>query len=219
MPFDSYGVLVGTLTGHRRDTPDDQGRWFHVNLDVTAPAGRYRCAVDVDSKQSATGVEWRVTTVHPAQLSALTGTPDGFRSLAMDATSGAVDYVRHPALRTGAGCLFLRPPEPLLRWLERLFRARSWRAGSNLEAATALESILVVGARIAVFGEPFTSGLGMHNIHQNQGDPLGSQWYAENGIWQDGATVVYRPDGQYDVFLSKFTSQSYETDDLGHPLT
>ena len=57
----------------------------------------------------------------------------------------------------------------------------------------------------------------MHNIHQNQGDPPGTQWYAENGIWQDGATVVHRPDGQYDVFLSKFTSQSYETDDLGHP--
>ena len=38
MPLDSYGVLVGTLTGHHRDTPDDQGRWFHVNLDVDAPA-------------------------------------------------------------------------------------------------------------------------------------------------------------------------------------
>lgn len=34
MPLDNYGVLVGTLIDHHRDTPDDQGRWFHVNLEV-----------------------------------------------------------------------------------------------------------------------------------------------------------------------------------------
>ena len=216
MPLDNYGVLVGTLTGHHRDTPDDQGRWFHVNLDVTAPAGSYRCAVDVDSKQSATGVQWRVLTVHPAQLPALTGLPAGYRALAMNATSGALDYLRHPAFRASAGCVFVRAPEPFLRWLAQLLATRSWQAGSNLQAATALESILVVGARTVIFGEPFTTGLGMHNVHQNQGDPPGSQWYA-NGTWQDGATLVHRPDGLIDVFLSKFTSQASDTDELGHP--
>jgi uncharacterized protein YukJ len=25
----------------------------------------------------------------------------------------------------------------------------------------------------------------MHNVHQNQGDPAGSQWWPENGTWQD----------------------------------
>ena len=39
MPLDRYGVLVGTLHRSFRDTPDDQGRWFHVNLEVDAPAG------------------------------------------------------------------------------------------------------------------------------------------------------------------------------------
>jgi hypothetical protein len=211
MPLESYGVLVGTLTGHHRDPPDDQGRWFHVNLEVNAPAGHYRCAVDVDSKQSATDVEWRILTVHPAQLPALTGLPAGFKALAMNRSSGALDIIRHPALRPGGGCLFV----PLPRWL---FRRGRWYAGSNLDAAAALESILVTGGRVAVFGEPFTVGLGLHNVHQNQGDPVNSQWYVENGTWQDGATLVQRPDGQYHVFLSKFTSQSYETDDQGHPL-
>ncbi|MCY1140890.1 DUF2278 family protein [Actinoplanes sp. Pm04-4] len=50
MPFERYGVLAGVLQRHFRDQPDDQGRWFHVNLRVDAPAGRYKCAVDVDSK-------------------------------------------------------------------------------------------------------------------------------------------------------------------------
>ncbi|GAA2626255.1 DUF2278 family protein [Dactylosporangium fulvum] len=217
MPLDRYGVLIGTLTGHHRDTPDDQGRWFHVNLDVTAPAGRYRCAVDVDSKQTTTGVQWRTSRIHPAQLPVLTGLAAGFRPLPMTAAGGAVDYLRHPAFRPGIGCVFVRPPDALTRWLEELLRNRSWRTGSNLDAATALESILVVGARVAIFGEPFTNGLGVHNVHQNQGDPPGSQWWAENGTWQDGATLVYRPDGQLDVFQNKFTSQAFQTDDQGHP--
>lgn len=217
MPLDNYGVLVGALTAHHRDTPDDQGRWFHVNLQVAAPAGPYRCAIDVDSKQSATGVQWRVLRLDPSQLPELSGLATGYHPLAMTASSGAVDYVRHRALRIGAGCLSAPVPRRLRRWLARLLGDRSWQAGSNLQAATALESILVLGARVAIFGEPFTSGLGVHNVHQNQGDPSGSQWYAENGPWQDGATVVFRPDGRYDVFLSKFTSQAYDTDELGHP--
>jgi hypothetical protein len=158
-----------------------------------------------------------VTTVHPAQLPSLTGLAAGYHPLAHTATSGAVDLIRHPAFRPGAGCVFVRPLEPALRWLQRLLRTNPWRAGSNLEAATTLESILVHGAQIAVFGEPFTAGLGMHNVHQNQGDPPNTQWYAENGTWQDGTTLVYRPDGQYNAFLSKFTTQADETDDNGHP--
>ncbi|MER5334197.1 DUF2278 family protein [Micromonospora sp. NPDC002717] len=217
MALDSYGVLVGTLESHRRDTPDDQGRWFHVNLEVTAPAGRYRCAVDVDSKQSATGVQWRVLTLDRAQLPALFDVSAGYHPVATTPTSGALDYMRHPALRTRAGCFSGLLSRAVQISLGRLSAVRAWRAGSNLEAATALESILTIGARIAIFGEPFTSGLGMHNIHQNQGDPLGSQWYAENGTWQDGGTVVYLPDGQYCLFLSKFTTQSFDTNDDGHP--
>ena len=58
----------------------------------------------------------------------------------------------------------------------------------------------------------------MHNIHQNQGDPAGSQWWDENAIWQDGATLTERPDGGFDVFISKFSTQSTQTGDDGHPL-
>jgi hypothetical protein len=217
MPLDNYGVLIATLAGHHRDTPDDQGRWFHVNLDVTAPPGRYRCAVDVDSKNTTTGVQWRTSIVHPSRLPGLSGLAAGYRSLPMTEPGNAVDYLRHSAFRPGVGCLFVTAPDPVLRWLEELTRSRAWQTGSNLEAATALESVLVVGARIAVFGEPFTSGLGMHNVHQNQGDPPDSQWYAENGIWQDGVTMIQRPDGQYHVFQNKFTSQAFQTDDQGHP--
>lgn len=57
----------------------------------------------------------------------------------------------------------------------------------------------------------------MHNIHQNQGDPAGSAWWAENGIWQDGCTILQQSADAYVAFLNKFTTQSYQTDGNGHP--
>ncbi|MCJ1676485.1 YukJ family protein [Streptomyces sp. APSN-46.1] len=215
MPLDDYGVLSGTLHRHFRDQPDTLGRWFHVNLEVDAPAGRYRCAVDVDSKQSTTGVRWKVLTLAASVLDPASALPPGYHDLARTSGSGAIDYLRHPALRDRTGCAVAW----LRRILDRLSPPHPWIAGSYLEASQALEPILVPGRQILVFGEPFDRGrLGMHNIHQNQGDPYGSQWWDENGTWQDGATMTRRADGQYDVFLSKFSTQAEATDAEGHPL-
>ncbi|MET9604272.1 DUF2278 family protein [Streptomyces sp. NPDC006512] len=220
MPLDAYGVLSGTLHRHFRDRPDTQGAWFHVNLEVDAPAGRYRCAVDVDSKESATGVRWKTLVLAPSVLDPVPSLAPGYHDLSMSSGSGALDYLRHPALADRSGCLFLRRPPALLRALaDRWSPQRPWTSGSNLDAARALEPILVPGREILVFGEPFRHhGLGMHNIHQNQGDPYDSQWWDDNGTWQDGATLTRRPDGWYDAFLNRFSSQLDPTDDDGHPL-
>jgi hypothetical protein len=219
MPLDHYGVLVGSLHRSYRDQPDTQGRWYHVNLEVDAPLGRYRCAVDVDSKQSDVGVEWKLLNVPAAMLQVVPGLSAGYHELARSQSAGAIDLIRHPAFANLPGCLFVRqPPAWLQDLLLRIFPHRPWTAGSNLEAAGALESTLAVAHRTLVFGEPFTSGLGMHNIHQNQGDPAGSQWWAENAIWQDGATLTEQPDGSFMAFVSRFSSQSSNTGDDGHPL-
>ncbi|WP_448628607.1 DUF2278 family protein [Geodermatophilus sp. URMC 64] len=208
MPLDRYGVLVGVLRRSFRDPPDEQGRWFHVNLEVDAPAGLHRCAVDVDSKMSAVGVQWKVLTLPAAALGPVPALAPGLHDLPRAPGSGALDYERHPALGPRAGCL-----------LGGLVGGREtgWTSGSHLQAAEALETILVPERRALVFGEPFRTGLGVHNVHQNQGDPAGSQWWEENGIWQDGATLTERPDGRFDVFLSKFSTQATATDDDGHP--
>ena len=47
------------LVAHERDRPDNQGRWYHVMLTIDVAGARYRAAVDVDSHQSATGVQWK----------------------------------------------------------------------------------------------------------------------------------------------------------------
>ena len=202
-------MLVGVLHRSFRDRPDDQGRWFHVNLEVDAPAGRHRCAVDVDSKQSTVGVEWKVLTLRSPALGPVPELPAGAHELTRTPDSGALDFHRHPALVSRPGCL--------LGWLGG-GGLPGWTSGSHVQAAEALEGILVPRRRLLVFGEPFTTGLGVHNIHQNQGDPAGSQWWDENGIWQDGATLSERPDGRFDVFLSKFSTQATRTDADGHPV-
>jgi hypothetical protein len=200
-------VLVGVLDRSFRDRPDDQGRWFHVNLEVDAPAGKHRCAVDVDSKMSAVGVQWKVLALRTSALGPVPGLAPGVHDLARTPGSGALDFQRHPSLSPRPGCL--------RGWAGG--RDPGWTTGSHVQAAEALEGILVPGRRMLVFGEPFTTGLGMHNVHQNQGDPPGSQWWDDNAIWQDGATMCERTDGRFDVFLSKFSSQATRTGPDGHP--
>jgi uncharacterized protein YukJ/tRNA(Arg) A34 adenosine deaminase TadA len=194
MALGSYGVLVGTLERHERDQPDNQGKWFHVNVFLDVAGEEHHCAIDVDSKQSNTGVEWKVLELEPQLWAAELALEFGLHRLETSAFSGALDYAR--AARLGAG---------------------QWSRGSATDAANVLEPLLDQATRILVFGEPFSShGRGMHNIHQNQGDPAGSQWWDDNGPWQDGATLILRGDGTLLAFLNKFTSQTYATDEEGH---
>lgn len=218
MPLnDGYGVLIGTIQNYQRDDPDNFGRYYHGNITVQAPAGLYRCAVDVDSHQSNTGVEWRTVMLRANELSLITSMSDGFHNLASNSTSGAIDYIRSPVFRARLGCLAI-----LFLLLRRRFEIASmWKRGTSVEALGDLEPLIATtrsnGWKALVFGEPFTNGLGVHNIHQNQGDPIGSRWAGENGIWQDGCTILQQSADTYVAFLNKFTTQSYYTDDLGRP--
>ena len=216
---DGYGVLVGTLTAHERDPADDFGKWFHVHLHVAAQGHDYDCAIDVDSHQSSVGVEWKVLRLRPEEWTSITSLSAGYHALASSSKSGALDYIRDPRLRRQLGCVFVMMPDAITKLLMAIAEAlvNSWEKGSHEQATLALESILEVGRPVHVFGEPFKTGFGLHNIHQNQGDPISSSWAAENGIWQDGGTVVLRSDGSLMAFISKFTSQSYKTDAQGHP--
>ncbi|MEV7725082.1 DUF2278 family protein [Streptomyces sp. NPDC087917] len=219
MPLENHGVLSGTLHRHFRDGPETRGRRFHVNLEVDTPAGRHRCAVDVDDEGSGAGVRWQVFTLGASVLDPVHRLAPGYHELSMSSGSGALDHLRHPALAQTPGCLFVRrPPAWVQTLLDRLDPRRPWVTGSHLEAAAALESILLPGRPVLVFGEPLTEGLGMRNVHRNQGAPYGSRRWADNGTWQDGALLTRRPDGRYDVFLHAFSSQADHTDPDGHPL-
>jgi len=233
MPLDhGYGVAIGTFVSFTRDDPDDFGHWYHGKLRISTPAGQYEAALDVDTP-SGVGVSYRVvddlTTARIPQVAALA---NGFHMLAQTSTSGALDYVRSPILRDGWVIVRLRRVfrlwkpswlDLLLGGLRRLFdwsirwRSFPWISSNGDNALNVLEAALPTATRIYMFGEPFTTGLGVHNVHQNQGDPPGPH-QAENAIWQDGGVVMQYADGKVTVWQVKFNTQSLHTDDNGLPI-
>jgi hypothetical protein len=225
MPLsDGYGVLIGTIANYYRDKPDDFGKYYHGNLIVMASGREYRCAVDVDSKNSEIGVEWRVLQIKATELSQVTSLGTGYHPLASSPNSGALDYIRSPMFAGRIGCLLLYMGVlKLLRIIKDDFLiTNTWKRGTGVDALADLEPLVRQtqerGLSVLIFGEPFRPGqYGMHNIHQNQGDPISSQWAGENGIWQDGCTILQQDAETYVAFMNKFTTQSYWTDDNGRP--
>lgn len=120
------------------------------------------------------------------------------------------DSIREAILR-----LLQRFSEWLPNWLP--FRVRPWISSNGDNALSALEAELLANRKVYLFGERFTTGPGVHDVHQNQGDPVGSQWYAQNGVWQDGAVALERSDGTIFVWQVRFDSQATNTDNNGHP--
>lgn len=221
MPLDhGYGVVIGTLHNYYRDPINNYGQYYHGNVEVQTSDRIYRCAIDVDSKMMVNGVEWRVVELGQSTLKGITALADGWHPLASDATSGALDYIRSRDFQVRSGCVFV-VFNPILEALRRLLQNKlspAWKQGSSIDALSDLEPLLEKSQRLYIFGEPFTTGWGVHNIHQNQGDPAGSPWWAENGIWQDGGTLIQRQDGSIVAFLNKFKTQAYKTDNTGHPV-
>jgi len=215
---DGYGVVIGTKHDYYRDPPDDYGRYYHGNLILKTDKENYHCAIDVDPKFMPDGIEWRVVEINPNDLKTLTALSDGWHSLQANSSSGALDYMRSE---------ILSPPHlvqkvqtrTLLSFVVNILPINiPWNNGTGIEALTDLEILIEKGVRFYVFGEPFSSGFGVHNVHQNQGDPVGGGHDGENAIWQDGATLVQTADNRIFAFLNKFKTQAYETDELGHPL-
>lgn len=110
----------------------------------------------------------------------------------------------------------------------KFFVHSPWHVGSSEMALADLEAIIAgqTNSRMIFFGSGFRTGLGVHNIHQNQGnsppspnDPMFNEkmgHFQSNGIWQDGITMILRSDGVLLAFLNKFGVQSDVTDTSGN---
>lgn len=197
---DGYGVLAGTLANWYCDRSHREGEYYHCNLRVKARGRYFRCPVDLDSKHLSDGLQWRIVDPVPPFPVPLERLADGWHSLESRPGTGAVDYYRSPELQL---------PGPAGPGGEGEGLPSGWSSGTGQVAFRELEPLLRECRRIFVFGEPFRRGSGVHNIHQNQGDPPRSRWRRENGSWQDGALFILRHTGTVAAFLCKFKTQRF----------
>jgi Uncharacterized conserved protein (DUF2278) len=206
---EGYGVLIGTKVDLERDDPSRPGHFKHSHLTIDAGSVQYDCAIDTDSAGQPDGHQWSIINLNPDDFSTVLQLADGWNPLDQTPDSGALDYIRSPA-----------------------FQPHKWVAGDWQDASDALETFVGGGNKFYVYGEPFGahgrstrrsahrgSARGVHNIHQNQGSPIGGGHDAENGTWQDGALILQKDDGSLVAFLNKFKSEVDSTDDDGNPST
>jgi Uncharacterized conserved protein (DUF2278) len=216
MPLPNYGVLCGTFNRFEKESPDDFGKWFHGFIYVNTPVGVYQCAVDVNSPTGE--FEYMMLGgLDPAMFTNVSALPDGYHELPRTPASGAIDYIRSPFVNQAKGCLAL-----ILAVWNSIFgtNRKVWTANAGDEALNKLKDMITASTRLYVFGAPYTyGGNGVHDIHLNQGDPPGSQWYAANGTWQDGCVIAAKP-GETKLFgyFGKFVTQSLNTDNNGNPV-
>jgi Uncharacterized conserved protein (DUF2278) len=213
VPLASYGVLKGGLFTPQEQTY--QGNWFHGIFYLVVPNASIprRCVTDFSSATKDL-IEYKIYNSLESDLfSNILALPDGYSALAPTDDSGALDYVRSP--------IFGETPSD------------GWVVSDGEVAVQALQqSLSAAPLKLYVFGEPFTdpspvtqdgvqSKDGLHNVHMNQGDPKdspdGVDHQADDGIWQDGATVFENADGTLTAFCSKFVFQTFETNDQGLP--
>jgi hypothetical protein len=216
MPLPDYGVLVGTLDHFAREDPTNFGTYYHGKLYVSTPGGIYEGAVDVATPSGIT-VQYRSLASLDRSLFPLAGLSAGWHPLVRDSASGALDYTRNPLLHPRLGCITV-VFSPLLDKLRTIFNPQleRWTDSSGDNALDELEDVLQGSVRIFVFGAPYTHGRGVHDIHMNQGDPPGIH-QPSDGIWQDGGTTIEYSDGRLAAFITKFSTQTLNTNDQGLP--
>jgi len=214
MPLpNGYGVLVGDYQSYGTE----QGQWYHVDLNVSAAGSQYQAAVDVNEQTQA--FQYQILDGLDQSLFTVAGLADGWHLLASNPTSGAMDYARSPIFQKPLGCLGL------------MFGLWNAVTGANVstfidvngnEAGEALLAMVKGSKKLYVFGAPYTTGLGVHDVHCNQGDPPNTgnppgQFQKLDGIWQDGCVFAVKSDGSLSAYLGKFATQTLNTTNQGLP--
>ncbi|GGY01441.1 DUF2278 family protein [Streptomyces hiroshimensis] len=218
---------------------------FESALDVDAPSSvgvSYRLVDDLMVADIPT-LQGLTAGFHPLDSTPASGALDYARSpLLRDSswfdkareTSRRIEQtVRRPS--TGAPVFHPTAGDVVAKWLTSLRRRMAhrlpstapcrpgprifpWVSSNGDNALDVLVPHLAGAARIYVFGQKVATKNIVHDVHCNQGDPPGTQWYPENGIWQDGAVMCQGTDGRVVVWQIKFNTQSLHTDDDGHPI-
>lgn len=210
MPLnEGYGILKGIAVETKTERDDKQSP--HYQIFVEADSKKYRIPVNVKSIQQPFDLLVKIDLdfKHPitAELVKL--------------KSG---YTEIPVVERKAGGMALDYIRMNLAKKETMRPIRADLEGRENDLNDFLDGIILPilndsSVDIYAFGEPFSSGLGIHNIHMNQGNRE-AKFAKENGVYQDGALLIhFTNENRWVSYFSAFQSQSFHTDNqTGNPL-
>jgi uncharacterized protein YukJ len=217
MALQSYSVLKGDPQSGKVAF-NRAGRNPHYQIILQAGSASLEAAVNI---QSEDGSEVRYIVDHGF----VPPDPDGLKKLemgihALDSQPGglALDFVRDVV--NGEAMV----TQDSMSLLPKTVPAGHRRNDLHNEVVDLLNrAVQDPDGTMYIFGDAFADGgdtpTGIHDIHMNQGNPIGSH-DQDNGVWQDGALFVNLP-GQDDAWLAifvAFQTQSWQTDDQGDPV-
>ena len=207
------------MKGKAIDSRLGSGENTHYSIEIVDKNKKYRIAVNVQSEDSS-NLEYVFFShwSHPI-IDDIRGLPFGLHHIPSKPAGIALDYIRGNLVDPRE---FISIPmnipgkdndlnEKIDQYVQR------GMADENSE-------IYAFGSawgpdqpeRDKIFG--FYPGNGIHNIHMNQGNS--SEWYDDDGVWQDGGLIFHFPSNdQWVAIFLKFENQVWHTDDVtGHAL-
>lgn len=228
MPITNYSVLAGKPTAGKVVT----GASTHYQITMQAPGGPFTVAVNIQSVDGSEVLYDIVEDFMPPDLAGLQALPLGMTALKSQPGGLALDFVRS----TVNGAPMITKAQMTL-----LPQASAKAKGANAEQemiqrakVKALENAVVTLLNMTIadkdgviyaFGSAYAdSGKvdGIHDIHMNQGNPLGGKgggFSGDNGVWQDGALFINLPSkGTWTAVFIAFQTESWSTDSAGNPV-
>ncbi len=210
VPVYEYSVLAGDPQLGKVSGPS--GKPPHYLIPVTASGTQYQIAVNIESDVGDSQVLYDIETdFQPPNPALLTALPPGMNRITVQGDP-AIDFIRS---RTGG------QPIVTLAGMQLLPLPSNQSSGNLHNAVIQLlnQATADPNGLLYAFGSQYTDGTGIHDIHMNQGNPLGGGHSQDNGIWQDGAILFQLPaTGKWTAIFIAFQGQSWTTGDNGNPV-
>ena len=206
MPIYKYSVLKGDpisgkLSGEKIP---------HYLIDLNVNGTTWEIAVNIESSDGSEVLYLLDANFIPPSADALTELAVGITPLAGLDANPAIDYLRSQVNSS---------PLVTEQQLTLLPRPGDSGAGDLQNAVIDFlnQAVADKDGMVYAFGSQYTTSLGIHNIHMNQGNPV-SNHGSENGTWQDGLLIFAMPATQtWAAIFIAFQNESWSTDDQGDP--
>ncbi|KAK3347264.1 hypothetical protein B0T25DRAFT_298094 [Lasiosphaeria hispida] len=213
MPIKDYGVWKAKPVRYTYETNEDDQVSPHLSLFFAdGEDGEGRAAVNIKSgdRQESRLASWILPEFQHPITQRLASLDDGFHPLTGTAEQGrnglALDFVRGNLFQRSQGRIL---PHDI--------------PGANNDILDVLKPILDQAiadhATVHIYGSHFNDGKGIHNNHQNQGNP--KRFAKDNGVYQDGGIIIQFADHWAAIFIG-FASQAIHTEDgpahAGYPI-